>query len=57
MGIKPFTENTTSHDQQTAVCKFCRHTIRPGEPREQSTDKNRPGLVHDYCATAYKQGS
>lgn len=50
MGLKPFSENTTTHDQLTAVCKICRHMIRPDETRVQSTDPYRPGLIHDYCA-------
>jgi hypothetical protein len=50
MGLKPFSENTTTHDQLTAVCKICRHTIRPDDARVQSTDPYRPGLIHEYCA-------
>ncbi len=52
MGLKPFgaTENTTVHDQLTAVCKICRRTIQPTDERVQSTDPYRPGLIHAYCA-------
>lgn len=60
MGVKPSIAavgGLSIRDKVITTCKRCRHGIKESDERVWICEPLTVGLVHDYCATAYKQGS